>query len=295
MHIDDLSLDVLNIKGDYAHHVRELLEDFQVVGSRPPMAIIPTTDLNHNLKQNVQAALIATTLCLDSVDYARKKYCQTKRAERQRDEIDDYVDVYKKSKDYMRMIRSRLNTTNKGGPSVGVFGASLVLERLYSSFFSAHLLYRLGHEYEGHAIARIILEQLAWAYSSYKLTCIEDIEAIVTTKTISKLKKLIPKSGQLYGYLSKKTHIDYDSHGDFWSVKQGKNVVHQSQANFQEYALVILILADMFSIVWEITQYDYMDKIETIKVKNDKIVLNPKRPFLKVIEEHQQSMKKVVS
>ncbi len=63
-------------------------------------------------------------------------------------------------------------------------------------------------------MARLILEQIAWAYAAYKMREVGDIERIITTRSISQLKKRIPVAGELYGF-EKKTHIDYCSHLEF--------------------------------------------------------------------------------
>jgi hypothetical protein len=171
-------------------------------------------------------------------------------------------------------------------PSNGVFGASIVLEKLQYSFFSAHLLYSLGHRYEGHAISRLILEQIAWAYTAFHLETIEQIEKIVTTRTISKLKKAFPIVGRVYGFLSNKTHIDYKSHFDFLHVENGKNVLKITQHKFYEYAEIILYLADLFAVVWEISQHEYLPELETIEIIDGNYCIKEDRPFLNIINEH---------
>jgi len=108
---------------------------------------------------------------------------------------------------------------------------------------------------------------------------------IVPTKAISKLKKTQPVCGKLYGFLSKKTHIDYKSHFEFLRVKNGKNVVLHTQSEYYEYAEVILHLADLYGIVWELSQHNYLTNVESIEIYNDSCIIKEDRPFLNVIKE----------
>jgi len=119
-----------------------------------------------------------------------------------------------------------------------------------------------------------------------RLETVEDINKIVTTKTISKLKKTQPVAGQLYGFLSKKTHIDYKSHFDFLRVENGRNVMMHTQNEFYEYAEIILHLADLYGIVWEVSQNEYLTELESVVIKDDGYSIKEDRPFLNIINDH---------
>jgi hypothetical protein len=273
--------------------VYDLLEDFDVVASMTYMALVPRCDPEDKFIHNIQAAILASTLDLKSIDYAMKEYC-TKSDEKtdDRGKVDlQYVEAYMSAKGHIRKVMSRLVTEGKDAPSAGVFCASLVLERLRTSFFAAHLLYRLGNEYEAHAVSRLILEQIAWAYSAYRLKDPRDIQKIVTTKTISHLREVLPETGKLYGHLSKKTHIDYSSHPEFLGIDQGRYIIALTANNYYDYARVILILADIFAIVWEYSQFDYMRETKSVEIKAGNIVIKKDRIFLKVIERHLEQIK----
>jgi hypothetical protein len=264
--------------------VMDLLEDFEVVGTFAEIALLPRQRVRTALHENVHAAIVASTSGLSSIDYAKRRYCPSypEPAPNQPDKAarDLYIKAYSLAKQYvLRMIRS-LHTDGLPLPDSGVFGASLVLERLPYSFFSAHLLYQLGQRYEGHAVARLILEQIAWAYAAHPIKEIEGIDAIVTTKAISQLKKLAPEVGILYGFLSEKTHIDYRSHVEFLKIKNNKNVIIYAQPMFKEYAMIMLELADIFGIVWEISQIDYISTPEAIIRGSNGVNINESRPYL---------------
>ena len=264
--------------------VRDLLEDFEVVGTVAEIALISRQPERTALHENMHAAIVASTFGLTSIDYAKRKYFSSQKDFRPHPSSTElshvYINAYLACKRYVRRMIEKINTDGLPQPSNGVFGASLVLERLPYSFFSAHMLYRLGHRYEGHAVARLILEQIAWAYAAYTMDDKEDIDRIVTTKSISRLKNFVPETGMLYGFLSDKTHIDYRNHKEFIQTDTGKNVVVYAQPMFKEYAIVMLNLADLFGIVWEVSQLDYLPDVKTIQVSGDDIDLNPTRPFL---------------
>jgi hypothetical protein len=270
----------------------DLLEDFDVVGNQLSIVLIPMDRRSSTLRQNIEAAIFAASMRLKSMDYAKKTYLENQTSDiLPENEEREYIAAYKTAKQHMLNLMSKFSEGEQPPPSNGMFGASLVLERLPISFFSAHLLYRLGNRYEAHAVSRLILEQIAWAHAAYQLDNIDDIKKIETTKTISKLKKIIPKCGVLYGFLSDKTHIDYASHGDFLRIEEGQSFVLHTQHQFYEYAQVILHLADWFGIVWEMSQYEYLSEIESIEVKDNIYTVKPDRPFLALIQEHLRKIK----
>ncbi len=264
---------------------RELLEDFEVIATVQTMALIPRQGIPESLRPNVRAAVIASPLRLSSVDYARRRYVSSPEPPEANEDSPRiaYTAAYLSAKAYMSRLMEKLKTSGRPDPSVGVFGASLVLERLAPSFFCAHFLYRMGHKYEGHAVARLILEQIAWAYSAYQSNDLAFLENIETTRSVGALKRLVPEIGRLYGFLSTKTHIDYSSHMEFLRVEDGQNIVLHAQPHYDEYAEIVLRLADLFGLVWEISQADYLDDFEAIDVHR-----SPKqdRTFLTTLKEH---------
>ncbi len=270
---------------DVSHRVRDLLEDFEFVGNLSEGALIPSRPSDGSLKNNVKVALAATTLRVKSLDYVKRRYCWDQYSEVIENDRTKYVKAYKTAKTRMNTVVHRLVTDDRELPTNGVFGASLVLERLKASFFSAHLLFGLGNEYEGYAVSRIILEQIAWAYSAFTMTEVKDIERIITTKSITKLRKLIPEVGLLYNFLSQKTHIDYASHGEFVNIENNKNYVVYGHTNFFDYMRVILYLADLFIIVWEMSQIQYLTEVESLAFENGDVQVAKSRPFNKVITD----------
>lgn len=281
-----------------AKNVYNLLEDYEVISTNLYTALIPRYSEIQTFSENIRAAIIASSYRLASIDYAKKRYCKSlsmdETFEKNTEKI-QYIGAYKSAKNYILSIMSKFSDEERDLPlpSSGVFGASIVLERLPSSFFSAHILYSLGHRYEGHAISRLILEQLAWAYTACHLENVEHVERIVTTKTISKLKKDFPAVGKIYGFLSNKTHIDYKSHFDFLSIEESKNVLKITQHEYYEYAEIILCLADLFGIIWEISQHEYLSGLETCEIVDGVYSVKKDRPFLNIMNDHLNKIREL--
>ena len=274
--------------------LRATLEDFEFIGLIGEGALVSRDSQWPGFVECVHASAQASLRRLGSLDYARRRYPPPQHLAVGNELRREYVDTYLAAASYVSRIRRKF----RGRPetTLGVFGASLVLYRLELSFFCAHLLYRLGHRYEGHAVSRLILEQLAWAYVAHRFDDIAHIKAVNTTASISTLKRLCPYTGRLYGFLTAKTHVDYASHTEFLNEHSGRNYVLLTQPQFLEYTQVMLWLADQYAIVYEATQYDYVRRPECVKRQStgDIRVLTT-RPFLRVMTRRIKRMEKLTA
>lgn len=278
--------------GRGADPVRDLLEDFDFLGTQQHVALIKRSADLADVRNNVQAALLASTLSLASVDYAKRRYCDVRTKVKADPLVQAYVRAYFATKMYVERVRRKLRTVGLPAPSAGVFTAAMVLERLPASFFCAHLLYRLGHRFEGHAISRLILEQIAWAYAAHSHTEVDEIESIEPNRAISELKRFAPDTGRLYGFLSDKTHIDYSSHLEFVSIEGGKNVVWHAYPRYLEFAEVVLSLGDLYGLVWELSQFTYVKNPEAVELRKGKFLPREERPFVATTAARLAALKK---
>jgi hypothetical protein len=277
--------------------VRDLLEDFDLVGAGHHVALIRRYPGFAEVRHNVQAALVASALNLNSIDYAKRRYCDENKPATD-PLVEAYVASYIATKMYVEHVRLKLQPAGLPEPSAGVFTAAMVLERLPSSFFSAHFLYRLGHRFEGHAISRLILEQIAWAYAAHSINEVVVIEGIEATRAISELKRFAPEVGRLYGFLSAKTHIGYSSHLEFLGTENGKNVVFHAHPRYIEFAEIVLSLGDLYGLVWELSQFAYIKDPEAVELRDGNVLPRSDRPFLRksaeclaVVKEREQADK----
>lgn len=63
-------------------------------------------------------------------------------------------------------------------------------------------------------------------------------------------------------------------------------MILRAHSRFEEYGRVVLFLADLFGLVWEISQMPYIDELEAITVTNGAPAPNPKRAFLGKMTKH---------
>lgn len=92
------------------------------------------------------------------------------------------------------------------GATPGLAAAQAALLRLQASFRGAVLMCRLGLRFEAVVIARLILEQIAWAYAVHGFKDLAFFD-VLPTKCVSVLKAIWPDVGRLYGQLTDVAHI----------------------------------------------------------------------------------------
>lgn len=270
------------------HPLRLLLEQFVTLGgshwSPPGFAVLASRSPNlARLRTDLQASLVASAMRLSSVDYARRKYVrEASPTEERAAELVRYayMDAYMEAKHQILATLDRTDVEGRPEPTVGEFGASAVLERVLSSYWSAHLLFNLGHGFEGYTVARLVLEQLAWACAAANLETVDAIEQLSANRCITQLKQVVPSVGKLYGFLSKATHIGYESHSEFLVVAAGRNAVLHARGDYLSYGFVILTLADLFIVVWELSQHRFLNHLESIDIQQGFPTLKIARPFL---------------
>lgn len=136
-------------------------------------------------------------------------------------------------------------------------------------------------------MSRQIFEQMAWAYAASRLDSLDDIKRLVTTKCVGGLCKIDPpRLGKLYGMLNLRVHLDSRSHTDFLRIENGVGVVHYTQPDYSEYALVMLLLADLFGVVWELSQAPYIQDFEATELRNGIHSMKEDRSFIEVMKNH---------
>jgi hypothetical protein len=271
--------------------VRAVLEDFDVIATRQHAVLVRGRPFLKHFATNIRAAVVASTLGLASVDYARRRYCEDEK-EAEAAAVHAYIDAYYLAKTYIQRLTTSLVTQGKPEPSVGVYGASIVLERLLLSFFCAHLMYQMGYRYEGHAISRLILEQIAWAFQAREAVDMDAVERIKATTAVTELVRFAPDAGRLYGFLSKKTHIDYSSHMEFLRLQDGQGALVYAHDVMPEYGSVILRLADLFGLVWEASQFPYLAAAQAVERREGVIVPKPDRPYLAAMQAHLDNIQR---
>lgn len=263
--------------------IREVLEDFEALGTDRFVALMRPSPDFPEVRENVLAALVASTLGYASLDYAKRTYSEEiNRLVKGDPVLSAYISAYRASKSYVEHMRRKLQTDGRPEPTAGVFTAAMVLERLPSSFFSAHFLYRMGHRFEGHAVSRLILEQIAWACAACRFDNVAAVENIEPNRAISELKRFAPEAGRLYGFLSSKTHIGFASHLEFLGIENEQNIIWYAHPRYSEFAEIMLSLADFFGLIWELSQFAYIESPEAVGMEGGNLCARADRPFLAI-------------
>lgn len=275
-------MDDLEFAPNLTELVLETLEDFDVVGLLGAGAIIFPSALRdvNGVGDNLQAVSVAATLRLSSVDDARRRYVGTGGQPTEAAAHRNYVQSYKAARAHIDECVRQMTTNTRNELGIGTFAASIALERLRSGFLAAHVLYRLGLNLEGDVVARQVLEQIAWALTASEVVDREKLNAVESSKSIAKLKKLVPEAGRLYGLLSKSAHASYEQHLSAFTTDQaGRGLVKAAWNRQSVSADILLRLADLWVISYEWTQREHMTAFVSLDPANSFRVI-AERPFL---------------
>ncbi len=148
-----------------------------------------------------------------------------------------------------------------------------------------------GYRFEAAAIARLILEQLAWAYAVHGLDDLSLFE-VNPTKTFTKLKEIIPYAGQLYGTLSDEAHISPETSAAYLRFEGEKSqVIVSSIVETKLVAFQLLLLVDAYSVVANVTHRSFFETateltpLEVVKRQASRPMLDTLREWRKRLEE----------
>jgi len=253
-----------------------------------------TLGVPHNapseFKKYVVAAAKAYYLGHRSIDYTLKKYgsylsfnSEPSRMEKRFWRFSRFI------KEHLASNKVRMNSISNKPDRVGLVVAGGVIIRLTSSFQSALLLSRFGFFFEAGCICRFILEQLAWAYSVHE---IEDDSLFKTsvTRSVGKLKELIPHCGKLYGFLSNLAHISPGYTKEYILFDEGcPAVVVATTRNLDTIIYWLLLLLDICQIVTEVIYLPLVSEHLHIAIdKHNDISVNENRPLLGLISEFRE-------
>jgi len=264
------------------------LEDFVRFGDHKIVIAVPP-DSSTQLKRNLLAAAKAYFMGYRSIDHVLKKYgpswnLETKPSRKQEvlnDMLRDITNKVRQTREWMDKIENKPD-------KVGLFAAGAALIRLETSFRAAKALIKRGYNFEALGVCRLILEQMAWAYNIHEL---EDgtVFKILPTKSVAKLKNLIPNAGHLYGLLSKQAHISPHSTLRYIRFTEPcPQVVLAMTEDGVSSAFILLLLADGFSIVVEYIYRELVPAVSClVKDGNGKYCVNESRVFSQVISHYR--------
>lgn len=105
-----------------------------------------------------------------------------------------------------------------------------------------------GAFFETAAIARMLLEQIAWATRIDQYEDHESIRKTSATRAIGRLTEICPAAGRLYGWLSAHAHWAYEGHIKAMSFERGRLGTLFATSAFKVKALALTILMSIISV-----------------------------------------------
>jgi hypothetical protein len=267
---------------NWLESVLATLEDFDSATSPAIGAVLfPRNWAGTELPANITAAMTATQLRLSSLDYAKRRYVDVRDDPDEARPLDRYTGVYKFCTRYMDDAAGRLETSETEALTYGVYAAAVALERLRSTFSALSLLYRLGLNYEGDAVARQALEQIAWALVAAGTDDEAAVRKLRANKCVTQLRSFESVAGVLYGFLSESTHAGLAHHQVAHTVSPdtGTGIVRLAWPRLHMASVVTVRLADLWVLVWEHSQRLHLTEFVAVN-PDDEYASNPSRSFL---------------
>lgn len=195
--------------------------------------------------RRVTAAVISYQLSLSSIDYAKKRYViDEERPETNSDRLD--IRITNAIEDGTNSIfKHVVELAHLGDENVGTFMAQVTFVRARASIAGMLTCANRGMLFEAIAIARMLIEQIAWAVSAVGNDDADAVKRIAATKAIKKLRTAHRSAGDFYGWLSDYAHWAYHAHLSVLSVEDGKPKAVLASCIFKCRALMVsLIVTD---------------------------------------------------
>jgi len=265
----------------------QLLGSFDVVVNRRYACIVPSFMASGAGLRNLQSAIGATLARTESIDYFRRQYMPTDADAADGDAHPDLValdEAFHAGSGYMREARERMDSSGAENIPMGCYAASVALERLSGSFRAARLLYRLGLNYEGDAVSRQALEQIAWAYAVQPIDDLDKVAKVSASRSVTLLRRQVPVVGRLYGQLSGSAHLGLVEHHPLVTFEDGRPAITYTWNRARASARILLQLADLWVIIWEWVNREYFVSLKAIAPTDDLTVLD-ERSFKVVAED----------
>jgi hypothetical protein len=215
------------------------------------------------LPGDLHAAAVATSLGIDSLDYARRMYASEYTPASSETVVDAFSRVVRRARELRVALAARLTTNSRSDSHYGTFAAAVALQRLDSGFRAAQILYRLGLNLEGDAVARQVLEQIAWSLGACHHREITDVERVKATE-MRALKGVLPEVAKLYGGLSETAHARLAQHRANFEVADERGWVVLSTPQLSVAARLILTLTDAWAVAFEITRANHLDTFDFV-------------------------------
>jgi hypothetical protein len=217
-------------------------EDFDFCLDHSPYPIGLKSTYPEELVRRVAAALVSFRAGNSGIDYTYKRYLKEHKYE-----LDDGsrldLRISREIKSSMHLLDALIfQTTAVEGKRRGEVVAEWTFLRIPFAVKSLLSSAHQGALFESVAIARMILEQIAWATKIDAYESDKDIQNTSSTKSISALSKYCCCAGPLYGWLSDHAHWAYEAHVKAWRVEEGELSTLLATSEFKAKVLALTIL-----------------------------------------------------
>ncbi len=249
----------------------------KIIGLGSDSIIVPL-HTSKELVNNIAAAKLAHHLGLSSIDYAKKKYVVCKDEEN----IDPiHVLFWQTSQEIHEVIENIFNKRSvlNGLPdAIGLVAAGVSFFRLQSSWKNYLILCSRGAKYDAFTILKLILEQLAWAITVYKIND-ASLFKIQPSASIRSLKFIKENVGKLYGDINEYAHISTKVIHEFvyFDDSDAHAVIASKEATLESLPYAFE-LADLMGIVNEIIWGNFYDNFQYCEDNKETFKLLKIRP-----------------
>ncbi|MGH6811439.1 MAG: hypothetical protein ACREDM_03555 [Methylocella sp.] len=222
-----------------------------------------------SLKRKIAAAVISEGLGLRSVDYVLKNYlADVTYPEEDGTRLDLRIRsfVSRKMLDIESLIACVRELPNK--PTCKFVSEWTLTRAPFSMELLAHCGQR-GALFEALAIARMMLEQLAWAYAINSEIDENAVHKLSASRAIASFKLKFCFAGKLYGWLSSHVHWAFDGHKKSM-ISHREGIGHCLASSYFKaviFSVMILLSKLYMDIAWEICS-DQLSTLPTNQLKS---------------------------
>jgi hypothetical protein len=224
-----------------------------------------------DLRKMISAAVLTYQLNNKSIDYVLKRYLKDKDYKKTEEEerLDrGYQSACLAQASLLREVLNKYPPLLQREPRVGEWIGDLTLIRVAYSLKRAFGEANKGALFESVAIARMILEQLAWIVAVRDSDDVLKVQRLPATKSIGLLSARFPAAGRLYGWMSEHVHWGYEAHYKVITSEDGFSGAWLFNHQFKAIAYAMLIaLTVIFTQVATHILEEYSELHETSQFK----------------------------
>ncbi|MDJ0365225.1 hypothetical protein QMK33_08675 [Hymenobacter sp. H14-R3] len=185
------------------------------------------------------------------------------------------------SKQTYNALHKKLSDINFGEGTVSTIACNALFFRLAPTFRAIHYCINFYYYFEGFSLIRLVLEQLAYAYTASQVASGKFKTFVSPTKSVGILKNLLPNAGRLYNVLSKKAHIDKSEIHNYIKIENEQHFVLLHDINYAlEASAYLLLVLDLMNCTFEYCFKNYGIHFEnTFLDRNKAVFLKEDRDF----------------